>query len=203
MQAAANGTNLIDRVGDVKFAIDELVKLNQSGLSGQLNLNEIAVAGHSFGAGTALVIAGQRLVTGQSLADKRVKAAIYLCPPVMGSGEPRDVYGGINVPGLLLTGTGDNSVIGLTTAGQRRIPFDGMLAPHQYLVTFNGADHAVFGGRSFRKPQDTDAEFQRMIDKVTLEFLDATLKNDSASWQWLESPQSSAYFGNAAKYEHK
>ena len=60
MRGAANGKNLIDRVADVKFVIDQLERLNKTDatLKEKMDLNHIAVAGHSFGAGTSLAIAG-------------------------------------------------------------------------------------------------------------------------------------------------
>ena len=204
MQVAANGQNLVDRAHDVTFVIDELERRNQTdpNLKGKLNLNAIAVAGHSFGAGTALVAAGQKFGPGSQLEDKRVKSALYLCPPVMG-GRMAGTYDDITIPGMLLTGTEDNSMIRGTKAEDRRIPYDGIRAPHQYLVNFYGADHATFGGRSFRAPKETDAEFHRLIDGVTLKFLDATLKNDPAAWQWLDGKGLTDFLGKTAAYERK
>ncbi len=168
-----------------------------------MNLNEIAMSGHSFGAGTTLNAAGQSYGPGRNMRDDRVKAALYLCPPVMGKLPPDQAYGSIKIPGLLLTGTEDNSPIRETKAADRRIPFDGIKAPHQYLVNFNGANHATFGGTSFRGISGSDARFHEMIEVVSTKFLDATLKNDKSAWQWLDSQQAVSYFGNEAKYERK
>jgi predicted dienelactone hydrolase len=204
MRGAANGKNLIDRVADVKFVIDELERLNKADpqLRGKMDLKRIAVAGHSFGAGTALTIAGQNF-GGRTSNDPRVRSAIYLCPPVMGRSGGMRTYDTIRIPGMLLTGTEDNSPIGNTKAEERRIPFDGISAPHQYLINFVGADHAVFGGRSFRNPASTDAGYQRMIKELTTRFLDATLKNDPAAWDWLDSGAARKYLGDTASYERK
>ncbi|MBX9721988.1 MAG: hypothetical protein K2X81_11375 [Candidatus Obscuribacterales bacterium] len=206
MKAAANGKNLIDRVGDIKFVLDELERRNQSdpALKSKLDLSKIALAGHSFGAGTTLAIAGQEFgPVGKNLAtaDKRVKSAIYLCPPVMG-GDPQS-YANIQVPGMLLTGTEDNSPIGGTKAEDRRIPFDGIKSVHQYLVNFIGADHATFGGRSFRAPKPGDEKFHEMIDELTTKFLDATLKVDASALRWLDSAEVTSYLGKSAKFERK
>jgi predicted dienelactone hydrolase len=208
MKAAANGKNLVDRAQDIKFVLDELQRRNQNDpvLKNQLDLGKIALAGHSFGAGTTLAIAGQKFGSaGKNLdiADKRVKAAIYLCPPVMGKAAPEETYGNIQIPGLLVTGTEDISPINDTKAEDRRIPFDGMKSPHQYLVNFVGADHATFGGRAFRAAKEGDERFHDMTDKVTTEFLDATLKGDASAWHWLDSPEVTAYLGKAAVFERK
>jgi predicted dienelactone hydrolase len=207
LKAAANGQNLIERAQDIKFTIDELQRRNQSDpvLKGKLSLDQIAVGGHSFGAGTSLVIAGQRAGGSYSLEDKRVKSAMYLCPPVSrGAKVAADqAFGSIQIPGLLLTGTEDNSPIGETTAEERRIPFDAIKSQHQYLVIFDGADHATFGGRSFRPAKESDDFYHRMIEQVTTEFLNATLKHEQSAWQWLDSKQAVEYFGKAAVYERK
>jgi predicted dienelactone hydrolase len=208
MQSAANAKNLIERVQDIKFALDELERRNQSDpvLKNQLDLGKVALAGHSFGAGTTLAIAGQNYgEAGKNLEtkDKRVKAAIYLCPPVINKSAPDQTYGNIQIPGLLVTGTEDNSAIRDTKAEDRRIPFDGMKSPHQYLVNFVGADHGTFGGRSFRAPKDGDEKFHEMTDKVTTEFLDATLKGDASAWHWLDSAEVTNYLGKTAMFERK
>jgi predicted dienelactone hydrolase len=209
MKSAANGRNLLDRVQDIKFVLDELERCNQNdpALKGKLDLSKIAMSGHSFGAGTTLAVAGQNFAAaGRDLEvkDKRVKAAIYLCPPVMGGKSSAGaVYGEIQIPGLLLTGTEDNSPIRETKAEDRRIPYDGIKSPHQYLVNFVGADHAAFGGRSFRAAKDGDDKFHEMVDVVSTKFLDASLKGNPAAWQWLDSDQIKSYLGNAAMFERK
>ncbi len=209
MRAAANGTNLVSRIQDIEFAIDQLEVINRSSpdpsLRNKFDLSRIALAGHSFGAGTALACVGQNFGFGQNAKDARIKAAIYLCPPVTGGGKhsPSNVYGNIQVPGLLLTGTEDNSPIGDTKAEDRRIPYDGIPAPDQYLVNFVGADHSVFGGRSFRPAKEGDEEFHTMIDAITTKFLDAELKQDVSAKQWLNSNQVTSYLNRAATFERK
>lgn len=209
MRSAANGKNLMDRVEDVRFVIDELNRsANKSLFDGNLDLDQIAVAGHSFGAGTSLALAGQNfgvLRENQQFWDKRIKAAIYLCPPVIGVGriDPAKAYGTIRIPGMLLTGTEDNAAIGDTTAEQRRLPFDGIKAPHQFLINFYGADHATFGGRSFRQAKSSDGGFHEKIQEVTGKFLDATLRNDPSAWKWLEADGLKNYLSKAAQVERK
>jgi predicted dienelactone hydrolase len=211
LKGAANGENLIERVGDIKFVIDELTRRNQSEgeLKGQLDLSKIAMTGHSLGAGTTLALAGQSYGQGygnnSSAADPRIKAAIYLCPPVNVSRiVPGKTYAQIKIPGLLLTGTEDVSAIHETRAEDRRLPFDGISAPHQYLVNFKGANHATFGGsRGFRSGGAEDEKFHLLIAKVTTEFLDAALKNDTSAWQWLDGAPVKEFLGPSAFFERK
>jgi predicted dienelactone hydrolase len=206
MKEAANGKNLIDRDQDITFVLNELERRNREDpeFKGRLQLAHIALAGHSFGAGTTLAIAGQNFGT-RNMRDDRIKAAIYLCPPVSeaASSAREATYGSIKIPGLLLTGTEDDSPIRETKAADRRIPYDGIKAPHQYLVNFDGADHATFGGRSFRKAKDTDDKFHEMIDVVTTKFLDANLKDDKSALSWLDGSGATSYLGKAAVFERK
>src|SRR5215831_17393300 len=61
---AANLQNALDRPRDISFAIDqmELMHRQEGPLTGRLDLSHIGVAGHSFGAYTALAVAGEVLV---------------------------------------------------------------------------------------------------------------------------------------------
>ena len=186
--------------------LDELEKRdhNDPVLGHKLDLKKIALGGHSFGAGTTLAIAGQNF-PGVNVADSRVKCALYFCPPVVGAKlSPEKAYGSIKIPGLLLTGTEDNSPIGDTKAEDRRIPYDNIKAPHQYLVNFIGANHATFGGgrRGMANPK-SDFDYLPMISKVSTEFLDANLKGDAAAWKWLDGPEITAYLGKMANFERK
>ncbi len=206
---AASGQNLILRVQDVSFVIDELERKNKTDplLAGRLDLSKIAVAGHSFGAGTALAICGQNFGTAgnqRTVTDPRVKAGIYLSAPVNLRGRSlSDVYGTVKVPGIVMTGTEDSSPIGETTASDRRIPFDGISAPHQYLVNFIGGDHAIFGGRSFRPRKAGDEEFHQQINQVAGAFLDAYLCGDKNAKAWLDGDGAKHYFAKSATFERK
>src|ERR1700679_2329575 len=87
------------------FVLNELERRNREDpeFKGRLQLAHIALAGHSFGAGTTLAIAGQNFGT-RNMRDDRIKAAIYLCPPVSEavSSAREATYGSIKIPGLLL-----------------------------------------------------------------------------------------------------
>lgn len=208
LKPAANGRNLIARIYDVKFVLDQLTDKNQNDplLGNKLDLSRIAMAGHSFGAGTTLGVAGQNYVLGNrpiNFKDPRIKAAVYLSPPATLMGrEPAEVYDSVEVPGLLMTGTQDDSPIGSTTAAERVIPFQAIKASDQYLVNFNGGDHMIFSGRTKAQRSQSDEQYHRLISKVTGSFLDAYLKGDQNQKAWLKDGCGN-FLGSAAAFDFK
>lgn len=203
-KGAANGQQLVARAQDIHFLIDELTRRNQSDprLKGKLDLSKIAMTGHSFGAGTTLAVAGQKYprspLTGK---DERIKCAIYYSPPVspLAVHLPA-VYSDITIPGMVMTGTEDNSPIGETKAENRRVPFDAIPQHDQYLVNFIGGDHMIFGGRTLRR--EKDAYFHERITKLTVAFLDAYLRGNQQQREWLKKDAAN-YLADSAKFESK
>ena len=74
------------------------------------------------------------------------RSGVALSAPSKGKEADCASYRSFEVPCLHMTGTEDSSPIGDTTPSQRRIPFDCINGPDQYLVTFAGGDHMVFSG---------------------------------------------------------
>lgn len=191
--AASLPENFINRPKDVSFAIDELTRLNESDAQweGRFDLNRIGVAGHSFGAFTALASVGEIFFGPDgneiSLSDSRIKAALAMSPPVFPDETQREIaYTQIKVPCFHMTGTKDDSPIGETKASERRIPFERISGANQYLVTFRGGDHFIFSGRwRDQGGGENDAMFQEIIARSSTAFWDAYLKNDAAAMKWL------------------
>lgn len=206
LKPAASAQNLRLRADDVSFVLDELTARNNSDplLKDRLDLSAVAIAGHSFGAGTALAVAGQSYIIGPrviSLRDPRIKAAVYLSPPVNLRGrDPNPIFGSIQIPGLLMTGTEDNSPIGETSAAERPVPFYTIGGAHQYLVNFQGGDHMIFSGHTRPGRAASDEEFQSMISTVTGAFLDAHLRHDASRENWLKK-DCAAFLGKKADYK--
>lgn len=188
-RAAGRPRNAIDRAKDVSFALDQLTQLNATNATwrGKLDLTRVGVAGHSFGAYTTLASAGANysaLAVGG--ADARIRAAIPMSAPVPANKKRLDeAYAGVKIPCLHMTGTEDNSPIGETKATERRLPFDHCRNSDQFLITFTGGDHAIFGGRERKLGGAKDAEFQRLISQSSLAFWDAYLRADANAKVWL------------------
>ncbi|XAL99620.1 hypothetical protein OT109_18830 [Phycisphaeraceae bacterium D3-23] len=205
-EAAAN------RAYDVPFVLDTLENQQvdaDSPLHGQLDLEHIAIAGHSYGAWTCMALAGQShgLRGERNYRDERIDVAIPLSSPV-----PRDestyerAFAPVCIPAFHITGTLDESPVNDTTAEQRQEPYnhtpgreDGGAA--QYLVVFDGGDHMVLGGPPLDGRRNRVMERMRERDGVDLDhdpiihdlirqsttaFLDGWLMGDEAALAWLD-----------------
>jgi hypothetical protein len=102
-----------------------------------------------------------------------------------------------------MTGTRDSSPIGETTAEDRRIPYDSISRPDQYLVTFQGGDHMIFSGRARMSGGEKDEYFQKYILTGTTAFWDAYLKDDARAKQWLDGDGFKTALGASATIERK
>lgn len=210
-EAAANPKNATDRAYDVQFVIDQLARLNEgdSVFKDRLDVSRIGVAGHSFGAHTALAVAGQGALLlsrlGVQLTDPRVRAVIPMSAPAPSAKRSLDtLYQSITIPCFHMTGTEDSSLIVDTAPEQRRIPYDHIHAANQYLLTFQGGDHMVFSGRPRHFGGGSqDAQFQKLICLGSTAFWDAYLRGDAAAEAWLKSGGFEAALGDLGVLEQK
>jgi dienelactone hydrolase len=145
--------------GDVRFVISALV--DPAGqLSGRIDPERVAVAGHSDGGETALAVG---FLAGQ--ADPRVKAVIALSVQPLASG-PRP--GPDPLP--LLVGQGDRDTTNPPALGQA--VYD-QAAPPRWLLRLQGAGHLPpFAGGTVWQP---------VVDQVTVDFLDLYVAHREAS----------------------
>ena len=144
------------------------------------------IAGHSFGAHTAQLLAGAEIdLPGEGprrFRDRRFGAAILL------SGQGRDQQGlrerswdGITCPVLTVTGTKDGGAKGQDWHWKCE-PYDLSPPGGQYLLVLEGADHFL-GGFDAEEPEATAP--QQALRAATLAFLDGYLKRDAAARSWL------------------
>jgi predicted dienelactone hydrolase len=171
-RATKDGENWRNRPRDLTFALDQLARGGAGAL--RVDLTRVAAAGHSAGAWTALAVAGLPVPIG-SFADPRVKTAIEISMPKLGSNAPASWD--VPVPVLHLTGTCDTSLIYRTFPRDRRVPFLKSQPGQQLLITLDHARHETFSN-----PEDA---LHPLVADLTTAWLAATLQGDAAARAWL------------------
>lgn len=197
MKRAMNLDNSRLRIGDVKFALDEMARLHAAGIApfASADMMRVGMSGHSFGAQTTLAVAGQQLpyLEGSDAVgsrDARIAAAIAFSPNARAKTGLDAQFGGITLPFFSITGTRDGSLLDDHTRYEDRlVPYEKMPPGDKYLVSFLDGDHMVFGGQPLggRRPETArDRDIQAGVKAATLAFWDATLKQDAVAKTWLQ-----------------
>lgn len=192
-RAATDPHAAIARPWDVRFAIDRvLTKPITVGTDKLLvDVTRLAVAGHSFGAFTALASAGVTFGPagglGSNYGDDRLVAAIALSAPAFRGREPSS-FDGVCVPTLHMTGTDDHGVVVDAQPDERRNAYDRLSCAHKYLVILDGGDHMVFSGVRRGASKSTDPQHWAVIKSVTTAFLDFVVNQDPLAAAWMTGP---------------
>ena len=148
MTTAADWKN---RVRDISFVLDSLETLAKDypELEGKIDAAKIAVAGHAYGAHTAMLIGGARTFPGGvSYADPRVKAIVAMSPEGRSAsrGFTSESWLDVRIPALYMTGSLDRGTVEGETPEWRSDAFQLSAAGDKWLVKFEGANHATFAG---------------------------------------------------------
>jgi predicted dienelactone hydrolase len=190
MQEAANLRNTLLRLKDVPEVLDQLGRWSASSghpLTGRLDLKRVGMSGHSFGAVTTEAVSGQRDFRGStSFTDERIRAAIAFSPSSPRRGDPKQAFGGVKIPWLLMTGTKDIAPIGNADIASRLAVFPALPAGGKYELVLEGAEHSAFNDRAL--PGDTEKRnpnHHRAILAISTAFWDAWLRGDAAAMAWL------------------
>lgn len=153
LSAAARDSEAIHRVQDLRYALDRLLASQEGPL---FDTRRIAAAGHSYGANTAMLIAGAQVEqTGRtvSLRDPRISAAILIsAPPFYGMGSPDRILSHIEIPTLHISATEDVIQIpGYVSGLQDRMDIFKATgresAAPKVLAVFKGGSHSIFTDR--------------------------------------------------------
>jgi dienelactone hydrolase len=157
----AISADLANQPGDVSFVVDELAALaDDDPLAGHVNVEQLAVGGHSLGSATVFGVAYNSCCT-----DERIDATI----PVSGGTLPFEggTYDGWpTTPMLLVHGAMDEAV----PIGAGDAMFELAKPPVWYLRPAEAAHSTVFTG-----------EPGRLFNEAMIAFLDAELKGDDAA----------------------
>lgn len=153
--AKATPADWRNRVRDVTFVLDSIDSLTKRfpELEGKIDMTKIGVAGHSYGAQTAMLATGVRTFPGAvSYGDPRIKAVVAMSPqgPSDSRGLTSESWAELRVPALFMTGTRDKGTTDLETPQWRAESFKLSPAGDKWLVTVEGAGHATFSGGGAR-----------------------------------------------------
>jgi predicted dienelactone hydrolase len=181
LQAAAQDDEATARVGDLRFALDQLLA---GPLAGRIDAQRIVAAGHSYGANTTLLASGAQVERdGRTLdlRDPRIRAAIVIsAPPFYGERAPDKVLGGILVPSLHITATKD--VIRVpgyySPAADRVAVFEAMGGPAKTLAVFEGGSHSNFTDRAGTGGALLNPQVKAATQALSTAFLDSVFSGD-------------------------
>jgi predicted dienelactone hydrolase len=179
LHEAASPANALARVQDVSFAITQI--LSQAEFAGRIDANAIAVAGHSYGANTAMLLAGAQVPhegIPANLRDERVKAAIFIsAPPFYGEGSPKRILASIAIPTLHITGTKDDITIpGYYSGLNDRIDvFEAVGSSNKLLAVFDGGTHSIFTDRVDRAGPELNSLVKAATKELSAAFFKTTL----------------------------
>ena len=173
------------RFGDMPFAVRQLKQMNASGeWAGKFDVGHMGVSGHSFGAMSTLIAAGQRnQAVGDRFVVAELKGAFAMSPSARG-GSPEELFAEMVMPIFHLTGTNDQTPLRDFEPKDRQIPFETIDGVDQYLIVMEEATHRTFSGR----PDPTDPALDRhheLIRLAALAFWTAYLKEDQQAQDWL------------------
>lgn len=151
LHTAARDDEAIARVRDLRFALDQVLA---SPYAASIDTRHIVVAGHSYGANTALLAAGARVERGGrelDFRDPRFSGAVLIsAPPFYGEVDPAKVLKHVEIPTLHITATEDLIVIpGYRSGAEDRVKlFEAIGGQHKALAMFEGGSHSIFTDRS-------------------------------------------------------
>jgi predicted dienelactone hydrolase len=205
LKAAASAEQLVARVQDVRFVLDELARRAARGEAPwtQMHADAIGLAGHSFGAQTTQAIAGQRYPVATDGSDPRPRAFIAFSPSQTRGGRLSvgEAFGGITRPFLAITGSEDGDPFGTFDSGEPRAQvYQGLPPGQRALLWLDGADHMTFGGQDLRgaaafgpfrrhgPAAERQAAHHAAVARITTDWWRAQLLADAAAREALRQP---------------
>ena len=204
LHAAANVEQLLARLADVRFVLDEITRRHQAGRAPwrDCRLGAVGLGGHSFGAQTTQALAGQRFRVAARLADPRLRAFVALSPSAPRGGlSAQQAFGATLRPFFALTGSLDGDPFGAFATGEPRAGvYDGLPPGQRALLWLDGADHMTFAGNRaqrvdgrgpFRRAPvaaEREAAHHALVARLTALWWRAHLHDDTAARQALMQP---------------
>jgi dienelactone hydrolase len=193
----------LDRFKDVPFVLGQLLLWGDENpeIGAMMDFSHIGMSGHSFGAMTTQVMAGQMFPLGDgsliSMRDRRIIAGIAYSPTAithLSQASPGDLYGPIEIPLLHMTGTNDDSPVDGYGYEHRLQIFEHTGHAEKYLQVLRGGDHMVYNGTRGGLGDNPLRQIHEDLIKVIAKgFWDAYLKGDVLAREWLAGGGAGAY----------
>lgn len=193
LQVIADPDALAARVSDVKLCIDNIPMIERQvpDLAGRIDRTAIAVGGHSFGAETAMGIAGASYDNnpGGNYRDPRVKAALAMSPEGAGvMGLNQNSWSTIAIPMMIMTGSRD---IEPGRSAQVRLDAYRLSPPGDKFACFiDGATHFSFTDLPLMRARPQTEAIHDAIEDTSLAYWNATLRSSASARDWLTSSKS-------------
>jgi dienelactone hydrolase len=194
---AAQEAEALNRVKDVKFALDQLLAEPQGSA---IDTKRIVAAGHSYGANTTMLLVGARVeVNGGpiSVKDPRFSAAILIsAPPFYGLGDPQKIMAGIDVPTLHITAMADDIQIPGYSSGvaDRLALYEATGQATQaakVLAVFKGGSHSIFTDRKNTGGVALNPKVKLATRQLAVAFLNGLQTKEAQTLQqWLGKNES-------------
>ena len=194
----------LQRFLDVPFAVAQIGEMTRAGKhAGRFDLDRMGMSGHSYGAITTLIAAGQAMGPQQlQLAVPAFKGAFAMSPAPPRNAPAQQAFSQMLMPLFHLTGTDDASPIDDLEPIDRRVPFDTIDSVDQYLLILDQGVHMTFSGR--REPAYPARDrHHTLIRMAAVAFWDALLKDDAAARAWLENGGMAAALDMGGTFEFK
>lgn len=139
-----------DRALDIRLVLDSLgdLEMRFPELRGKMDRGRIGVAGHSYGAFTAMLLAGARVTGLESMADPRVRAALIMSPQGVAAnrGLTQQSWADIRIPVAYMTGSEDRGALEGEGPEWRKQAFELSREGDKFLIFIKGARHSSFLG---------------------------------------------------------
>ena len=201
LRSAAGPMQLLARLRDVSFALDEIGRRHAANQERWRSVRpvQLGLCGHSFGAHTTLGMAGQRYPGFEGIKEPRLASFIAFSPSLPAVGDGRQAFERMTRPMLCITGTRDSDVVGVgATPERRRAVFDALPSGNKAQLILLDADHMTFAGQTGRAVEivpraqvtrDLQPAHHALVASITSDWWRATLQGDESARHRLAVPQ--------------
>jgi predicted dienelactone hydrolase len=201
LQRAIGPAQLLARLEDVVFALDELARRQAAGTGrwAEVRAQAVGMSGHSFGAHTTMGMAGQRYPGHPGIVEPRLAAFIAFSPTLPVQGDAARAFDRLTRPLLSVTGTRDDDVVGVGATPDRRIGVFAALPPGRKAhLVLEDADHMTFSGQTGRAVEIVPRSAEARALQATHHAVVASITADWWRAELLGDPQARARLARPA-----